>query len=173
MSAPYLGGVTTDWLLNVRRRAHALKGMGYSLHANGTPPFSDLWARYSNAVARSKETRANYDRRMNRYVGVTRLWSMPIGGITVLDVEDAVAMIRQDRPLLAPHLLLNLRGAFRWAISRGEVSQNPPAAYIDGLRHIERKRRARTCRRSSISGSCARCSRPCRPQTCSPRCATP
>ena len=87
----------------------------------------------------SPSTRANYKIRMERYIGPTRLWSTPAGSITVLDVEDAVSEARQARPLLAPRLLLDIRAALRWGMSRGEVSDNPAAKFIDALRHAEHK----------------------------------
>ena len=86
VTPPHLGEVTTDWLLNIRRRAHALKGSGYSAHANGSPPFSDLWERYLQAVTKwSEATRTGYDNRMKTYVSTTRLWAMPVSSVTVLE----------------------------------------------------------------------------------------
>ena len=137
---PHLGNVTTDWLLDVRRRAHALKTSTPVIGNGEAPPFSDLWARYTKAVKRwSARTRATYEARMQTYVAGKPLWDMPIDAVTVLDVEDAMREAREVRPLLAERVLLDIRGALAWAVSRSELKGNPANDYIASLRHLERR----------------------------------
>jgi integrase len=143
VSTPYLGEVSTEWLLDVRRRAHALK-TATPVGPTSTLAFSNLWNRYSKAVKRwNDQTRTNYVRRMEAYVAASVLWTKPIGLTTVLDIEDAIAKARQERPLLAPRLLLDMRNAFAWAISRNETRSNPAADYLESLRRIEHRPRPR------------------------------
>src|SRR5262249_43534488 len=125
VTSPHLGNVTADWLLDVRRRAHALKTATPMVSTGEAPPFSDLWARYSKAVKRwGPRTRATYDARMKTYVAGTSLWDMPIDAVTVFAVEDAVREAREARPLLANRLLLDIRGALAWAVGRSELKGN-------------------------------------------------
>ena len=73
--------------------------------------------------------------------------------------------------MLARRLLLDLRAAFRWALSRGEITANPAAAFLDGLRHIERKPKSKKLPALvTFKELLAWCWTTLRPRTCTARC---